>query len=241
MIKNISVFTFCRNITDGSREVLIDPVVEDDVEVLDGRMIVVDIGELDENENIRSERFGFSPEQKLIFSTVDFVVELALAVQHRAAGRRRIVDEEILFVRVFQKPEFDDRVLSYVRIFYFYGSHFAAGRKVFRETEGDGVVREPGRVVVQVEDGDADVDHGGHFRNSGVVSLDHEVVVLARLAVERSFGSDDAGDRVDGKRSLVVRLSDKPVKKIDWNETKRKENHYLLKWNIEKKFQFLAF
>jgi hypothetical protein len=38
------------------------------------------------------------------------------------------------------------------------------------------------------------VDHRRHFRDSGVVGLNHEVVVLARLAIERPFGSDDARD-----------------------------------------------
>ncbi len=157
-------------------------------------MIVVDIGKLDQNEDVRSEWFGFGAEQQLILTTVELVVELAFAVQHRAAGRRRVVNEEILFVRIFQEPKFDDGVLTDVRIFYFDGSDFTAGREVFWEPEGDGVVREPRWVVVQVEDGDANVDHRRHFRDSGVVSLNHEVVVLARLAIERAFGSNDAGD-----------------------------------------------
>ncbi len=157
-------------------------------------MIIVDIGKLDQNEDVRSERFRLSTKQKLILTTVELVVELAFAVQHRAAGRRRVVDEEILFVRIFQEPKFDDGVLTDVRIFYFDGSDFTAGRKIFREPKGNGVVWEPWWVVVQVEDSDADVDHGRHFRYSGVVGLNHEVVVLARLAIERPFGSDDARD-----------------------------------------------
>ena len=207
-LQNFNV-TFCRNVTDGAGEVLVDPVVEDDVEVLDGRVVVVDVGQLDDDEGVGSERLRLGAEQELVLATVDLVVELTLAVQDGAAGGRRVVDEEVLFVGVLQQPEFDDRVLADVRILHGYRSHLAAGRKVFLETEGDGVVGEPRRVVVEVEDGDADVHHRRHLRNSCVVSFHHQVVVLAALPVQRPLGPDDAGNRVDGESALVVRLSNK--------------------------------
>ena len=61
---------------DGLREIGVDPVVEDDLEVLHVGHVVVDVGDLDQDHHIRPQGFGLGPEQKLILSAVDLVIEL---------------------------------------------------------------------------------------------------------------------------------------------------------------------
>jgi len=112
-----------------------------------------------------------------------------------------------------KKKVLSDWNLANVWILYCDRSNFTSGRQIFREAEGDGVIGKSRRVVVQVENCDADVNHWRHFRNTCIVSLDHEIVVLSTLAIQRALGPDDAGNGVDGESSFVVRFPDKPVKK----------------------------
>ena len=98
-------------------------------------MIVIDIRQLNQNKDICSKRFRFCSKQKLIFSPIQLVVKLSLTVENRTSGCGGIVDEKVFFVRIFQKPEFDDCVLANIRIFYFNNTNFAAGWKIFRKSE----------------------------------------------------------------------------------------------------------
>jgi hypothetical protein len=74
-------------------------------------MIVVDVGQLDDDEGVGPQRFRFGTKKELIFATVDLVVKLAFAVQDGAAGGGRVVDKEIFFVGIFEQPKLDDSVL----------------------------------------------------------------------------------------------------------------------------------